>query len=33
MSMTKQQYEAKRAEIFAQLVALDQQYVSENTTI
>ena len=31
--MTKQQYEAKRAEIFAQLVALDQQYVSENTTI
>ncbi len=33
MSMTKQQYEAKRAEIFAQLVALDQQYVSENATI
>lgn len=31
--MTKEEYEAKRKKIFAQLVELDNEYVKENTTI
>ena len=33
MSMTKEDYEAKRKKIFAQLTELDNEYVKANTTI
>ncbi len=33
MSMTKEDYEARRKKIFAQLVELDNKYIKENTTI